>query len=108
VYVGDVARAVLVAATNPLPVKGGIDARAFNIGTGRGTSVLEVAKLLQAAAGRNVPIKYAPRRPGEVQDSFLTCVKAYELMGWKPDVTLADGLKRTYNWFAERHRGAPA
>jgi UDP-glucose 4-epimerase len=107
VYVGDVARAVLVAATNPLPVKGGIDARAFNIGTGRGTSVNQLAKLLQAAAGSNVPVKFAPRRPGEVQDSFLACVKAHELMGWKPDITLAAGLKRTYAWFAQHYRGAP-
>jgi UDP-glucose 4-epimerase len=108
VYVGDVARAVLVAATNPLPVKGGIDARAFNIGTGRGTTVTQLSKLLQAAAGSNVPVKFAPRRPGEVQDTFLACVKAHELMGWKPDVTLAAGLKRTYAWFAEYYRGAPA
>jgi UDP-glucose 4-epimerase len=108
VYVGDVARSVLVAATNPLPVKGGIDARAFNIGTGRGTSVIQLAKQLQAAAGSNVPVKFAPRRPGEVQDSFLACVKAHELMGWKPDVTLAAGLKRTYSWFAQNHRGATA
>jgi UDP-glucose 4-epimerase len=108
VYVGDVARSVFVAATNPLPVKGGIDARAFNIGTGRGTTVIQLAKQLQAAADSNVPVKFAPRRPGEVQDTFLACVKAHELMGWKPDVTLAAGLKRTYTWFAQHHRGATA
>lgn len=106
VYVGDVARAVFVTATTPLPVKGGIDARAFNIGTGRGTSVIQLAKLLQAAAGSNVPIKFAPHRPGEVQDSFLTCAKAYDLLGWKPDVTLADGLKRTFSWFSNQQPGA--
>jgi UDP-glucose 4-epimerase len=105
-YVGDAARAVLAAATKPLPVKGGIDARAFNIGTGRGTSVTQLSKLLQAAAGSNVPVKFAPHRPGEVQDSFLTSVKAHELLGWKPEVTLPDGLKRTYEWFAKHERGA--
>ena len=108
VYVGDVARAIFMAATNPLPVKGGIDARAFNIGTGRGTSVLELAKLLQTAAGSNVPVGFGPHRVGEVQDSFLTCVKAYELLGWKPEVTLSEGLKRTYSWFAERSPGGRA
>ena len=105
VYVGDVARAIFMSATSPLPVKGGIDARAFNIGTGRGTSVLELAKLLQTAAGSNVPVVFAPERAGEVRDSFLTCVKAYELLGWKPDVTLPEGLKRTYTWFAQRSPG---
>jgi UDP-glucose 4-epimerase len=102
VYVGDVARAVFVTATAPLPTKGGIDARAFNIGTGRGTSVLELAKLLQSAAASNVPLKFAPHRPGEVQDSFLACSKAHELMGWKPDIGLAEGLKRTYKWFEKQ------
>ena len=105
VYVGDVARAIFMAATNPLPVKGGIDARAFNIGTGRGTSVVELAKLLQTAAGSNLPVVYGPPRAGEVRDSFLTCVKAYELLGWKPDVGLPEGLKRTYTWFAQRSPG---
>lgn len=104
-YVGDAARAIFVAATNPLPVKGGIDARAFNIGTGRGTSVIEMAKILQAAAGSSVPVKFAPHRAGEVQNSFLTAAKAHELLGWKPDVTLADGLKRTYSWYMQKHRG---
>src|SRR5258705_13675158 len=51
VYVGDVARAVWMAATKPLPDKARLDARAFNIGTGVGTSVLDVATLLQEAAG---------------------------------------------------------
>jgi UDP-glucose 4-epimerase len=103
VYVGDVARAMFVTATSPLPTKGGIDARAFNVGTGRGTSVIELAKLLQAAAGSNVPLNFAPHRPGEVQDSFLACSKAHELMGWKPEIGLPQGLKQTYKWF-ESHR----
>ncbi len=108
VYVGDVARAIFMAATRPLPVKGGIDARAFNIGTGRGTSVIELAKLLQAAAGSSVPVKFGPRRPGEVQDSFLACAKAHELLGWRPDVTLSEGLGKTFTWFAQHSRGGAA
>ncbi|HEU4747950.1 MAG TPA: NAD-dependent epimerase/dehydratase family protein [Gemmatimonadaceae bacterium] len=108
VYVGDVARAMFMAATKPLPVKGSVDARAFNIGTGRGTSVVELARLLQSAAGSNVPVGFGPARTGEVQDSFLACAKAHELLGWKPDVTLLEGLKKTYAWFAQNIRGAAA
>jgi len=108
VYVGDVARAIFTAATQPLPVKGGIDARAFNIGTGRGTSVVELAKLLQNAAGSNVPVAFAAARAGEVRDSFLACAKAHELLGWKPDVTLQEGLKRTFSWFAEQSQRGKA
>ncbi|HJP86308.1 MAG TPA: NAD-dependent epimerase/dehydratase family protein [Gemmatimonadaceae bacterium] len=100
VYVGDVARAVLMAATKPLPEKGRMDARAFNIGTGVGTSVIDVAKKLQAAAGSNVPIEFAPHRPGEQQESFVNVEKAKQLLGWTPQVKLEEGLARSYKWFA--------
>ena len=99
VYVGDVARAVWLAATKPLPEKGRLDARAFNIGTGEGTSVLEIAKLLQAAARSDRPIEFAPRRPGEQQESFVDPGKARDLLGWVPEVALAEGLAKTYAWF---------
>jgi UDP-glucose 4-epimerase len=106
VYVGDVARAVYLAATKPLPERGRLDARAFNIGTGEGTSVLQVAKLLQAAARRVVPLDFAPRRPGEQQESFVDVNKAREVLGWSPEVSLADGLAKTYAWFAAKANGA--
>ena len=99
VYVGDVARAVWLAATKPIPEKGRLDARAFNIGTGRGTSVLEIAKSLQTAAQSDRPIEFAPRRPGEQQESFVEPGKARELLGWVPEVALAEGLAKTYAWF---------
>jgi UDP-glucose 4-epimerase len=106
VYVGDVARAVLMAATKPLPDKARVDARAFNIGTGVGTSVLEIAKLLQKAAGSNVPIEFAPHRPGEQQESFVNVDKAKAAFGWLPEVELSEGLAKAYEWFAGRVTGA--
>jgi UDP-glucose 4-epimerase len=106
VYVGDVARAVWLAATKPLPEKGRLDARAFNIGTGKGTSVIEIAKTLQKAAGSNVPVEFAPHRPGEQQESFVDAGKASELLGWVPEVALADGLAKTYAWFTREMSGA--
>ncbi|MFL5470160.1 MAG: NAD-dependent epimerase/dehydratase family protein [Gemmatimonadaceae bacterium] len=106
VYVGDVARSVFLAATKPLPEKGRLDARAFNIGTGVGTSVLEIASLLQEAAGTKAPIEFAPHRPGEQQESFVNVAKAKSELGWVPEVSLRDGLAKTYNWFAARTTGA--
>jgi len=107
VYVGDVARAVWLAATKPLPEKGRVDARGFNIGTAKGTSVLEVARLLQETAGSAVPVEHAPRRPGEQQESFINADKARELLGWAPQLTLAEGLAKTYDWFARQSKGVP-
>ena len=105
VYVADVARAVFLAATKPLPGKGRLDTRGFNIGTGDGTSVLEIAKLLKQNAGSDVPIEFAPHRPGEQQESFVNADKAREVFGWAPEVTLAEGLAKTYAWSAQRHKG---
>jgi UDP-glucose 4-epimerase len=107
VYVGDVARAVWLAATAPLPEKGRLDARAFNIGTGVGTSVIDLVKKLQGAAGSNVPVEFAPHRPGEQQESFVNVEKAKQLLGWSPHVTLEEGLAKSYAWFADQMSGAP-
>ena len=106
VYVSDVASAVWLAATKPLPEKGRLDARAINIGTGEGTSVLEVAKLLQATARTVVPLDFAPHRPGEQQDSFVDTHKAREVLGWVPEIGIADGMAKTYAWFARETSGA--
>jgi UDP-glucose 4-epimerase len=105
VYVGDVARAVYLAATQPLPPKGRLDARAFNIGTGKGTSVIEIAELLQEVTGIKVPIEFAPHRPGEQQESFVNADKARELLGWTPQVSLPEGLARTFAWSEQRASG---
>src|SRR3954462_3647264 len=106
VYVGDVARAVWLAATKPLPPTGRLDARGFNIGTGKGTSVIEIARILQEAAGSNVPVEFAPHRPGEQQESFVEVTKAREILGWTPEVSLSEGLGKTFQWFARQLSGA--
>ena len=108
VYVGDVARAVWLAATRPLPEKGRLDARAFNIGTGVGTSVLEIVERLQKAAASNVPVEFAPHRPGEQRESFVNVDKAQSTLGWTPEVGLSEGLERTFKWFAGRASKAKA
>jgi UDP-glucose 4-epimerase len=102
VFVGDVANATFLAATRPLPEKGRLDARAYNIGTGKGTSVLEIANILQEVAGTETPIEFAPHRPGEQQESFVNVDKARQLLGWTPQVTLRDGLAKTFAWFEKR------
>jgi len=98
VYVGDVAAAVWRGATFDLPAAGPVDARAFNVGTGIGTSVVELARLLQEAAGSNVDVAFAARRPGEQQESYLNVDKARDLLGWEPKVSLAEGLAKTFAW----------
>jgi UDP-glucose 4-epimerase len=102
VFVKDVARANLAAATRDLPSPGRLDARGFNVGTGIETSVIELATALQKSAASNVPVQFAPARPGEQQRSAVSIEKAERVLGWTPQVELHDGLEETFAFFAER------
>lgn len=106
VYVRDVAHATFIAATTSLPRAERLDSRSFNIGTGIGTSVNDVAASLLRAAGRTSTIEYAPPRPGEQQHSFLDVGKAARVLGWKPTVTLEHGLEETLTWFKARRQAS--
>ncbi|HET7188914.1 MAG TPA: NAD-dependent epimerase/dehydratase family protein [Gemmatimonadaceae bacterium] len=103
VYVTDVADATFRAATRPLPPQGLLDSRAFNVGTGIGTPVLRLAEILSAAAGRTPDIDFAPKRPGEQQDSYVDPAKAARLLDWRPAMSLEEGLARSYAAFAAQH-----
>ncbi len=102
VYAGDVARANLLAATAALPAPDGtIDPWGINIGTNTETSVTQLAETMMRATGVTVPITYAPPRPGELQRSSLQIGKAAQVLGWKPEVDLQEGLRRTYDWIVK-------
>ena len=100
VFVKDVARANLAAATRTLPPAGPLDARGFNIGTGIETSVLDLARALNRAAKATAPIENAPARTGEQLRSSVVITKAAEQLGWRPAVSLDAGLAETYQYFA--------
>ena len=100
VFVKDVARANLAAATRELPPIGQVDARAFNVGTGIETSVNDLADALNRASGAPVPIERAPARAGELQRSAVQNEKAQRLLGWSPQVSLDEGLAETFAFFA--------
>jgi UDP-glucose 4-epimerase len=95
VYVGDVARANLLA------VERGFRG-ALNIGTGVETDVNGVLALLARAAGVAADAEHAAARPGEQRRSCLDVTAALPAIGWRPEVSLADGLARTLAWFRER------
>ncbi|MFI5279644.1 MAG: NAD-dependent epimerase/dehydratase family protein [Gemmatimonadales bacterium] len=102
VYVGDVARANLLAADATLPGPDGtIDPWGINIGTASMTSVTELARAMMRAAHVDVKIEHAPARAGELLESSVRIEKAARVLGWKPEVGLAEGLARTFAWIVE-------
>lgn len=100
VFVGDVAAANMLATDVALPAPTSIDDRAFNVGTGVGTSVLSLATAMAAVADREVERRHVPERPGELRDSCLDCGKAAGVLGWSPATPLTDGLDETYRSIA--------
>ena len=104
VFVHDVVLANWLASTIPLPQAGDLDARAWNIGTGRGTSVNELAELLMRIAGGEVERLSAPERPGEVARSVLECSRAAAELGWRAETELEEGLKQTMEHLNEESR----
>jgi UDP-glucose 4-epimerase len=87
VYVSDVVSANLAA------VESHSDG-AFNIGTGRETSVLDIVEVL-AAHGESFGAEHAPERPGEVRQIYLDTARAEGELGWQARVDLEEGLERT-------------
>ncbi len=70
-------------------IEGATGVEAINLGTGRGTSVLEVIAAFEAASGVKIPYKIAPRRPGDIATSYAACQKAKELLGWEARLDIA-------------------
>ena len=108
VHVSDVARANLAAAGASLPPQTTVDSRAFNIGTGIETDVVTLAGVLQDVSSGTSPVVHAPARAGEQRRSAVRNEKAAKSLGWKPKMSLRDGLRDTYQWFAARRAGVKA
>jgi UDP-glucose 4-epimerase len=91
VFVGDVVRATLAAPER--------DGGVFNVGTGRATSVVDLLELCQRAAGTSLEPEFAPARPGELQRAVVDPSRAVDELGWRPEHSLEDGLRETWEFF---------
>jgi UDP-glucose 4-epimerase len=98
VFVGDVARANLAALqtdyTGPI-----------NIGTGVETDVNQLFAHLRQFAGSSAPETHGPAKPGEQRRSVLAWERASQLLDWRPEIKMEDGLRRTVEYFRTRKHG---
>jgi len=102
-YVSDAVRANLLSIENSLHFKMTGKKKfsdfIYNLGTGKGTSVNRIFRMLKGITHYQLEPLHAPPKTGEVYKIFLNAEKAKRELGWEPTVYLNEGLKRTASWF---------
>jgi len=97
-HVMDLAEGHLAALRWLLAEGRGPQCQAFNLGTGRGVSVLEMVQAFQAASGRSIPYQIVERRPGDVAACWADPSKAERELGWRAHRTLAQMCADAWHW----------
>ena len=77
----------------------------WNLGTGQGYSVLEMLQSFEAASGRRVPYRIAPRRPGDIAQCWADPTKARQELGWQAQRGLAEMMADAWRWQAGNPQG---
>ncbi|MFC4563119.1 UDP-glucose 4-epimerase GalE [Nocardiopsis mangrovi] len=101
-HVTDLARGH-VAALDHLADSTGF--RAYNLGTGRGTSVFEAVRAFEHAAGTAVPCEITGRRPGDIATCYADPSAALRGLGWRAEKTVADACADAWRWQAANPHG---
>lgn len=99
IHVVDLARGH-VAALNALGINGGY--RVYNLGTGLGTSVLELIKAFEDVTGIAVPWRFADKRPGDAAASWASADKALRELGWRAELGVEEMCRDAWNWVSAR------
>ena len=102
VHVTDLARGHIAAAQAP-GAKGVVSV--YNLGTGRGASVLEVVAAFEAASREHIPYELVPRRPGDVAVTYADVSLAELELGWRAEKTLQEACADVWRWQSANPRG---
>ncbi|VVA91139.1 unnamed protein product [Arabis nemorensis] len=87
-----------IAALRKLFTDPKIGCTAYNLGTGRGTSVLEMVSAFEKASGKKIPIKLCPRRSGDATEVYASTEKAEKELGWKAKYGVDEMCRDQWNW----------
>ena len=98
IHVVDLAKAHVIALKRLLDKKNLEKVEIFNLGTGKGSSVLEVIKSFEKVAGQKLPYKIVDRREGDIVEAFANTDKANNVLGWKAISTLDQCLSSAWKW----------
>ena len=93
-FVEDIARGT-VAATRPLGYE------VINLGNDRPTKVADVISMLEDCMEKKAVIEYGPENPTDVKSTRASIEQAENLLGWRPQVSIEEGLRRSVDWYME-------
>ena len=98
IHVVDLAKAHVRALQRLLEGKNESNYEVFNLGTGKGSSVLEVIQSFERVSGKKLNYKIVDRRPGDVVQAYADTTKANKVLGWKAKSTLDDAMRSAWEW----------
>jgi len=98
IHVVDLAKAHVIALQRLIDKKNESNYEVFNIGTGTGSSVLEVIESFEKVSGKKLKYKIVGRREGDVVAAYADTTKANEELGWKAEKTLDEALDSAWKW----------
>lgn len=98
IHVVDLAKAHIAALNRLLENKNKANCEFFNIGTGKGSSVLEVVNAFENATGKKVNYKIVGRRAGDITAAYANTSLANKELGWKAELDLKEALRSSWKW----------
>ncbi len=98
IYVVDLAKAHVLALKRLLEEKNSANYEVFNVGTGKGSTVLEVIKSFEKVSEKKLNYKIVDRREGDITSAYADTTKANEVLGWKSQYTLDEAMKSAWVW----------
>ena len=98
IHVVDLAKAHVIALQRLLDKKNTTKVETFNLGTGTGSSVLEVIASFEKVSGKSLPYKIVGRREGDITSAYANTDKANDFLGWKAQSTLEEAMASAWKW----------
>jgi UDP-glucose 4-epimerase len=98
IHVVDLAKAHVIALKRLMEKKNLSKVETFNLGTGTGSSVLEVIHAFEKVSGQKLPYKIVARREGDITSAYANTDKANNILGWKAESTLDEAMESAWKW----------